>query len=49
MRDKKAHEKVMGQICKVQALYLSDPSRRDNILQQLEDKGYVFIQMVVDD
>ena len=46
MREKKACEKAMGQVGKVQALYHC--SRRDDIMQQLEDKGYAFMQIVVD-
>ena len=35
-------------ICKVQALCLCHPSRRDDIMQLLKDKGYAFMQFEVD-
>ena len=48
VRNKESCEKVMDHICKVQALYLCHHGRRDDIMQQLEDKGYAFMQLAVD-
>ena len=46
--EKEASYKVIGEMCKVQALNLSHHRRTDDIMQQLEEKGNAFMQMVVD-
>ena len=47
MTDKEACNKVMGDICKVHALYLSHWSRTEATMEKLQCKAYGLMQMAV--
>ena len=47
-KGKAAHSKVLDHVAQVQALYPCHCSRRDDIMQQLKDRSYAYMQLAVD-